>query len=100
MAVWQNSQNYAPRYRGQFKVLLPSVLQFRGLVHCAVQGTSGRSFNGAPLTVYLYLLTPNATFQKAGTCLDAQQSMAKQPIKGCVSNHNRMCGKSVRENSE
>ena len=58
------------------------------------------NFNGALLTVYLYLLTPNATFQKAGTCLDAQQSMAKQPIKGCVSNHNRTCGKSVRENSE
>ena len=52
-------------------------------------------FNGALLTVYLYLLTPNATFQKAGTCLNAQQSMAKQPIKGCVSNHNRTCGKSV-----
>ena len=34
------------------------------------------------------------TFQKAGTCLDAQQSMAKQPIKGCVSNQNRTCGKS------
>ena len=57
-------------------------------------------FNGALLTVYLYLLTPNATFQKAGTCLDAQQSMAKQPIKGCVSNHSRTCRKSVSENSE
>ena len=44
--------------------------------------------------------TPIATFQKAGTCLDAQQSMAKQPIKGCVSNQNRMCGKSVSEKSE
>ena len=40
---------------------------------------------------------PIATFQKAGTCLDAQQSMAKQPIKGCVSNHSRTCGKSVSE---
>ena len=39
-------------------------------------------FNGALLTAYLYLLYPIATFQKAGTCLDAQQSMAKQPIKG------------------
>ena len=37
------------------------------------------------------LLTPTATFQKAGTCLEAQQSMAKQPVKGCVSNHSRMC---------
>ena len=46
------------------------------------------------------LLTPTATFQKAGTCLDAQQSMAKQPIKGCVSNHSRTCGKSVSEKSE
>ena len=43
--------------------------------------------------------TPIATFQKAGTCLDAQQSMAKQPIKGCVSNHSRTCGKSVSEKS-
>ena len=40
------------------------------------------------------------TFQKAGTCLDAQQSMAKQPMKGCVSNHSRTCGKSVSEKSE
>ena len=55
------------------------------------------NFNGALLTAYLYLLYPIATFQKAGTCLDAQQSMAKQPIKGCVSNHSRTCGKSVSE---
>ena len=41
-----------------------------------------------------------ATFQKAGTCLDAQQSMAKQPIEGCVSNHSRTCRKSVSEKSE
>ena len=34
------------------------------------------------------------------TCLDAQQSMAKQPINGCVSNHSRMWGKSVSEKSE
>ena len=59
-----------------------------------------RCFNGALLTVYLYLLYLIATFQKAGTCLDAQQSMAKQPIKGCVSIHSRTCGKSVSENSE
>ena len=35
-------------------------------------------FNGALLTVYLYMLYPIATFQKAGTCLDDHQSMAKQ----------------------
>ena len=46
------------------------------------------------------LLTPTAIFQKAGTCLEAQQSMAKQPIKGCVSNHSCTCGKSVSEKSE
>ena len=46
--------------------------------------------------LYIYICYyPIATFQKAGTCLDAQQSMAKQTIKGCVSNHNRTCGKSV-----
>ena len=51
--------------------------------------------------LYTYICYyPIATFQKAGTCLDAQQSKAKQPIKGCVSNHNRTCGKSVSENSE
>ena len=51
--------------------------------------------------LYTYLCyVPIATFQKAGTCLNAQQSMAKQPIKGCVSNHNRTCGKSVSEKSE
>ena len=34
--------------------------------------------------LYTYICYyPIATFQKAGTCLDAQQSMAKQPIKGC-----------------
>ena len=32
--------------------------------------------------LYTYICYyPIATFQKAGTCLDAQQSMAKQPIK-------------------
>ena len=36
------------------------------------------SFNGTLLTVYLYMLYPIATFQKAGTCLDDHQSMAKQ----------------------
>ena len=46
------------------------------------------------------LLHTIATFQKAGTCLEAQQSMAKQPIKGCVSNHSRTCGESVSEKSE
>ena len=51
--------------------------------------------------LYAYICYyPIATFQKAGTCLDAQQSMAKQPIKGCVSNQNRTCGKSVSEKSE
>ena len=46
--------------------------------------------------LYTYICYyPIATFQKAGTCLDAQQSMAKQPIKGCVSNQNRTCEKSV-----
>ena len=56
-----------------------------------------------PLVVLMALLTfyyPFATFQKAGTCLDAQQSIAKQPIKGCVSNQNRTSGKSVSEKSE
>ena len=58
------------------------------------------SFNKRYL-LYTYLCYyPIATFQKAGTCLDAQQRMAKQPIKGCVSYHNRTCGKSVREKSE
>ena len=42
------------------------------------------------LHTYILLCTI-ATFQKAGTCLEAQQSMAKQPIKGCVSNHSRTC---------
>ena len=32
--------------------------------------------------ILMICYTPIATFQKAGTCLDAQQSMAKQPIKG------------------
>ena len=50
-------------------------------------------FNGALLTVYLYMLYPIATFQKAGTCLDVHQSMAKQPIKSCVSNQSRTCRK-------
>ena len=71
-------------------------MQYTGIFH----GCKNDNFNGALLTVYLYLLTPNATFQKAGTCLDAQLSMGKQPIKGCVSNHSRKCGKSVSENSE
>ena len=58
------------------------------------------SFNKRYLLHTYILLTPTATFQKAGTCLEAQQSMAKQPIKGCVSNHSRTCGKSVSEKSE
>ena len=42
-------------------------------------------FNGALLTYICY--TP-------------LQSMAKQPINGCVSNHSHTCGKSVSEKSE
>ena len=53
------------------------------------------SFNKRYLLHTYDLLYPIATFQKAGTCLDAQQSMVKQPIKGCVINHSRTCGKSV-----
>ena len=48
--------------------------------------------------ILMICYTPIATCQKAGTCLDAQQSMAKQPIKGCVSNQSRTCGKSVSKN--
>ena len=55
------------------------------------------SFNKRYLLHTYICYYPIATFQKAGTCLDAQQSMAKQPIKGCVSNHSRTCGKSVSE---
>ena len=45
----------------------------------AKTGTAQRlCFNGALLTVYLYMLYPIATLQKAGTCLDDHQSMAKQ----------------------
>ena len=51
------------------------------------------------LHTYILLCTI-ATFQKAGTCLEAQQSMAKQPIKGCVSNHSRTCGESVSEKNQ
>ena len=48
------------------------------------------------LHTYILLCTI-ATFLKAGTCLEAQQSMAKQPIKGCVSNHSCTCGESERK---
>ena len=58
------------------------------------------SFNKRYLLHTYILLCTIATFQKAGTCLEAQQSMAKQPIKGCVSNHSRTCGESVCEKSE
>ena len=58
------------------------------------------SFNKRYLLYTYICYYPIATFQEAGTCLDAQQSMAKQPIKGCVSNQNRTCGKSVSEKSE
>ena len=47
--------------------------------HIVIMGkTASSRFNGALLTVYLYMLYPIATFQKAGTCLDDHQSMAKQ----------------------
>ena len=58
------------------------------------------SFNKRYLLHTYILLHTIATFQKAGTCLEAQQSMAKQPIKGCVSNHSRTCGEGVSEKSE
>ena len=58
------------------------------------------SFNKRYLLYTYICYYPIATFQKAGTCFDAQQSMAKQPIKGYVSNQNRTCGKSVSEKSE
>ena len=33
MAVWQNSQYYAHRYRGQVNALLPDALWPRAIVH-------------------------------------------------------------------
>ena len=35
----------------------------------------------SPYCIFIACYTPIATFQKAGTCLDAQQSMAKQLTK-------------------
>ena len=58
------------------------------------------SFNKRYLLHTYICYTLLLPFQKAGTCLDAQQSMAKQPINGCVSNHSHTCGKSVSEKSE
>ena len=56
MFVWQNSQNYAPRYRGQLNAQLPSALRPRAIVHDAVHGTSWHSFDYSPnrheITVY------------------------------------------------
>ena len=48
-------------------------------------------FNGALLTAYLYLYTPIATLSKNWTRLNTQQSMAKHPINGYVSNHIHTC---------
>ena len=33
MPVWQNSQNYAPRYRGQPDAQMPAALRPRAKVH-------------------------------------------------------------------
>ena len=56
MLVWQNSQNYAPRYRGQLNAQLPSALPPRAIVHSVVHGTSWHSFDYSPnrheITVY------------------------------------------------
>ena len=56
MPVLVDSQNHAPRYRGQLNALLPSALPPRAIVHCAVHGTSWHSFDYSPnrheITVY------------------------------------------------
>ena len=56
MPVCLNSQNYAPRYRRQLNALLPSAFRPRAIVHLAVHGTSGHSFDYSPnrheITVY------------------------------------------------
>ena len=55
------------------------------------------SFNKRYLLHTYICYTPIATFQKAGTCIDAQQSMAKQPISGCVSNQSHVRKKRERK---
>ena len=40
-----NSQNYATRCRGQLNALLPEAARLRAIVHLAVHGTEGHSFD-------------------------------------------------------
>ena len=77
-----------------FLISGPKVIKQNFIIICKI------SFNKRYLLYTYICYYPIATFQKAGTCLAAQQSMAKQPIKGCVSNQNRTCGKRVSEKSE
>ena len=44
-ACFVNSQNYAPRYRGQLNALLPEAERPRAIVRLAVYGTEGHSFD-------------------------------------------------------
>ena len=40
-----NSQNYAPRCRGQLNALLPEATMHRTIVHCPVHGNDGHSID-------------------------------------------------------
>ena len=62
MPGWQNSRNYAPRYRGQLNAQFPSALRPREILYWAVHGTSWHSFDYSPnrheITVYYYTKHP------------------------------------------
>ena len=93
LSIYHNNQT--------FDVSLGEEEKFRNIVEKnEIFNICKISFNKRYLLHTYILLCTIATFQKAGTCLEAQQSMAKQPIKGCVNNHSRTCGESVSEKSE
>ena len=67
MPVWQNSQNYAPRYRGQLNAQLPSALRPRAIVHLAVHGTSLHSFD---YYTTRYIMSKDIFFTMSPACID------------------------------
>ena len=56
-----NSQNYAPRYRGQLNALKPEASRPRAIVHWAVHGTKVRGFYYSPNRHDITVLLPNRT---------------------------------------
>ena len=67
-----NSQNYAPRCRGQLNALLPEAVRPRAIVHWAVHGTEGHDFDYSAKQAWNNCFITQPNLEKTMICWQLQ----------------------------